>query len=178
MFDVRVDGEERQNLGHYYLASPGNVSVDGWMVSLSANVAKRVRGTVEYSTSNAQWAESPEVASIGLTASSAVRTGQERFHDVTTSVETEISETATRLFVFYRFNTAFTAAEAIDSTPGFDSRFDVRVHQGLPFLGFLNVDWELLLAVRNLDVRRAAHRAAAEAHRWRGHGPVLVVLRF
>lgn len=150
MFDVRVDGEERQNLGHYYVASPGNVSVQGWAVSLSAAVADRVRGSIGYAIATADWAGSPEVATIGLTAASAVRTGQERFHDLTTAVETDIAETGTRLYVFYRVNTAFARADADDPTAAVGSRFDVRVQQGLPFLGFTNVDWELLLAVRNL----------------------------
>ena len=150
MFDVRVDGKERQNLGHYYVASPGNVSVDGWVVGFSAAVAEHVRGSIDYTLANARWNGSPEVPTIGLTAASAVRTGQERFHDLTTTVETEIAETATRLYVLYRFNTAFARADAHDPTSGFNSRFDVRVHQGLPFLGFTNVNWELLVAVRNL----------------------------
>ena len=30
------------------------------------------------------------------------------------------------------------------------ARFDVQIHQGLPFLAFTRARWELLLAVRNL----------------------------
>ena len=150
MFDVHVDGQERQNLGHYYVASPGNVSVEGWTVSLTGAVADRLRGTVDYTVSRARWIASPEISTIGLTAASAVRPGQERLHDVITSIETEIPETATRLFIFYRFNTAFAQTDPRNLTSGFNSRFDVRVHQGLPFVRFMSVDWELLLAVRNL----------------------------
>jgi hypothetical protein len=30
------------------------------------------------------------------------------------------------------------------------TRFDVQVHQGLPFLNFSNAQWTMLVAVRNL----------------------------
>ncbi len=150
LFDVRVGGESVPNLGHYYVATPGSVNVDGWGVSLTADVSSRIRGSVDYAVARAQWGASPQTAGIALSAASAARTGEERYHDVTTSVETDIPETRTRLYVFYRLNSAFALAESEAATPGFDSRFDVRVHQGLPFLAFTNVDWELLFAVRNL----------------------------
>ena len=33
--------------------------------------------------------------------------------------------------------------------PTYDSRFDVQVHQSLPFMDFSTARWEMLLAVRN-----------------------------
>lgn len=150
LFDVRVGDEPVPQLGHYYVATPGSVNVDGWSVSLSADVSSRVRGSVDYAMARARWHPSLQTAEIAQSAASAVRVGDERYHDVTTSVETDIPETATRLFVFYRLNSAFAMANSEIPSSGFDSRFDVRVHQGLPFLAFRNVDWELLFAVRNL----------------------------
>lgn len=150
VFDPRVEGEPLPNLGHYYVASPGGTMVDGWAVRLTADVSKRIRGAVDYAVANGAWSESPEITTLARSAASAVRLGDERFHDLTTSVEADISETSTRLFVFYRLNSAYALEAAESASTGFDGRFDVRVHQGLPFMGFTNVDWEFLLAIRNL----------------------------
>jgi hypothetical protein len=79
-----------------------------------------------------------------------IRNAREDFHDVTTSVETEIPETATRVFVLYRINTAFTSGDTTEPEPGLDGRFDVQINQSLPFLQFTNTQWEVLVAVRNI----------------------------
>jgi hypothetical protein len=148
LFGVRVVSDPRSDLGHYYVGNAGNVELDGWAVSLSHSLAKRLRGAVDYTVARATWSLSPEAALISLWAPSAARQAEE-FHDVTTSVETEIPETATRVFVVYKINTAFTRPDDSEG-PGADARFDVQVNQALPFMPFTSTQWEVLLAVRNL----------------------------
>ena len=98
----------------------------------------------------------------------------EEFHDLTTSVETEIPETATRVRVRCRMNTAYAQSEADVIGPGLDARFDIQVKQALPFLAFDHSSWEVLVAVRSLfertvgrsfRVRRVTRGSAAEANR-------------
>jgi hypothetical protein len=72
----------------------------------------------------------------------------DRIHDVATSVETELPETSTRIVVLYRVSNAFARRRA-DDEGSLDSRFDVQVHQSLPFLDFSTAKWEMLLGVRN-----------------------------
>ena len=68
---------------------------------------------------------------------------------MTTSVETEIPETATRVFFLYKLNSAF--ARGADPThSSLDSRFDLQVNQALPFMPFGSTRWEVLVGVRNL----------------------------
>ena len=75
------------------------------------------------------------MAAIAVWAPDAIRPQNEDVHDVTTSVETEIPETATRVFFLYRLNTAF--ARGADPThSSLDSRFDLQVNQALPFMPF------------------------------------------
>ena len=50
----------------------------------------------------------------------------------------------------YRISTAYTRGDVERPDPGGSARFDVQIHQGLPFLAFTRARWELLLAVRNL----------------------------
>jgi hypothetical protein len=71
-------------------------------------------------------------------------------HDVTATVESVVTPTATRLFVIYKLNAAFDAARELGAVSGTNTRFDVQVNQSLPFLNFSNAQWEMLVAVSNL----------------------------
>ena len=102
---------------HYYLANARGLDAAGWGVSLSHELAGRVRGAVAYSVTRSQW-EPWRGAWFLPQAASVWRTGPERFHDVTTSVEAEIPETATSVFVLARVNTAFSRAAAMSVGPG------------------------------------------------------------
>ena len=140
----------RSDFGHYFVANGGNVDADGWGVTVSRRLAGRVSGSVDYSYTRATWQPSADTALIAAHAPTAARLGTEQFHDVTTSVRTDIPETSTRVFVLYRVNTAYAQAEQDLVMPGFDARFDVQVKQRLPFQPFESSDWEFLLSVRNL----------------------------
>ena len=64
-------------------------------------------------------------------------------------VETMIEGTDTRVIAFCRVN----RLSAPELRPGAstNTRFDVQVSQGLPFLGAITrADWDVLVAVRNL----------------------------
>lgn len=137
------------SLGHYYVMAVGDLSTRGWSVSVSRPIIAGVRGSVDYSQTTTR--RSPTDDSAEWT--SWVVGGQPasvRFHDVTTSLETDIRQTATRLFVLYKINTGFAREGADELTPGLDARFDVQVNQALPFMAFTSADWEVLVAVRNL----------------------------
>jgi hypothetical protein len=113
-------------------------------------IAHRLRGTVDYTITTAHWQPSAQAPLLDVFAPSAVRTGQERMQDVTTSLETEVPVTATRIFAMYRINTAYAAPAFTDAPPQLAARFDVQVTQALPFLNFSSAQWEALVGVRNL----------------------------
>lgn len=139
----------RRSVGHYFVATAGAVNADGWGVRLSSPELKRVRGSIDYSVTTARWLSRGDATEIGAWAPAAIRAAHERFHDVTTSVETEIPETATRVFVLYRINSGYTRSDTSLSLPGLDARFDVQINQGLPF-GLGGTQWEVLFGLRNL----------------------------
>ena len=149
VFGQRLDARPRGDIGHYYVANAGNVTADGWRVTVARSVSGRVHGSVDYTVTQARWSPLAGAAALGTWAPSAARTGLERVHDVTTSVTTAIPETATRVFAVYRLNTAFSQADA-NPLPGADLRFDVQITQALPFVPFNSSQWEVLVAVRNL----------------------------
>jgi hypothetical protein len=138
-----------QSVGHYYVANAGSLGADGWAVRLSSQANKRLSGSIDYSYTRAQWLGRGSMADIARWAPASIRPTTENLHDVTTSLSTEIPETATRVFVFYKINTGYTKADTALVHPGLDARFDIQVNQSLPFdLG--GTRWEVLVGVRNL----------------------------
>ena len=139
-------------LGHYFVGNTGDVNASGLSAGVRAAFAHRVHGSVEYSVTNAQSLRSSESAYLLLLAPSALRPDRERIHDVSTSLETEVPETSTRVVVLYRMTSANprTAVSASTVAPmPIDSRFDVQVRQSLPFMDFSSAKWEMLVGVRN-----------------------------
>ncbi len=156
IFDA-VPGRVEAPLGHYYVATAGNIDARGWGVGMTQEVPGYLRGSIEYTVSTAYWAQVGDGSIVRAVRSLPL--SAERVHDLHTSVEATIPQTATRLFATYRVNTAFWSAEPdahLRSTA--NARFNVRVNQALPFLRFSNTDWEALVDVRNMF-----REAAAEA---------------
>jgi len=149
LFGLPVNGGPKSP-GHYFVASGGDVEAQGWVVSLSSAPSQRVRGSVDYSVGRATWISRGDMASIALWAPSAIRPHSEDVHDLTTSLETDVPQTATRVFVLYKVNNAF--ARGPDPTrPTLDYRFDVQVNQALPFMPFSGTArWEVLVGLRNV----------------------------
>jgi hypothetical protein len=161
VFDQRIDDQTvtvfglrrdtPSSLGHYYVGAAGDANVRGVGVTLTHAWSPHIRGSVDYSIASAEWtgvSSEREFAVLQQWVPSAVRVN-ERIHDVTTSLETEIPQSATRVVVLYKLNDAFAAYDRIDP-PGFGARFDVRVTQALPFMNFRTSQWEMLVGVRNV----------------------------
>ena len=140
--------ESRRSVGHYYVASAGAVEADGWAVRLGTLSTGRVRGSFEYSRTTAHWLSRGDVAALTTWSPTVFRETSDELHDITTSIETDIPETATRVFVLYKLNTGFTRGpDALG--PGLDGRFDLQVNQALP-VSLAGTKWEVLVGLRNL----------------------------
>ena len=149
LFGVPINGGPNAP-GHYFVASAGDVDAEGWAFSLSSAPGRRIKGVVDYSVSRAHWVSRGDMAAIAAWAPSAIRAQTEDVHDLTASVETEVPQTATRLFVLYKVNSAFARGDD-PSRPALDYRFDVQVNQALPFMPFSSAArWEVLVGLRNL----------------------------
>jgi hypothetical protein len=152
LFGINLAGAPASD-GNYFLTNVGNIDASGLSAGIRAAFANRVHGSVEYSLTRARLngLDSDSRAYLLVFAPSAVRPRGERIHDIATSIETEVPETATRVVVIYRLSSAFAHAPAspASSSPSLDTRFDVQVRQSLPFLDFSSAKWEMLVAVRN-----------------------------
>jgi hypothetical protein len=146
MFRVAPVGEP-QSLGHYYVANAGAFDASGWGMTLSTPAGARLRGSVDYSVTRARW--TAQNITLGAAVPAALRPQTEDIHDITTSLHTDIPETATRFYLLYRVNTAFTRGNPDAPRAGIDGRFDMQVNQALPF-ALAGTKWEVLVGLRNL----------------------------
>jgi hypothetical protein len=152
LFGINLAGAPASD-GNYFLSNVGNIDASGLTAGVRAAVANRVHGSIEYSLTRGSLngLDGDNRAYLLVFAPSAVRPRGERIHDIATSIETEVPETATRVVVLYRLSSAFahSPASPASSSPSLDTRFDVQVRQSLPFLDFSSAKWEMLVAVRN-----------------------------
>ncbi len=150
VFGVAVPGTAAASIGHYYVASGGDLEARGWGVGVSRSVTDALRASVDYTQVNSTWLRrSPDEAVLATVAGSLLRGSHDRFHDLTTSIESVVPATDTRVFVIYKINSGL-AGDAGSRTPRVGARFDLQINQALPFLQFTSAQWEMLIAVRNL----------------------------
>ena len=134
--------------GQYLVARAGSVAVSGWAAGASGALFGVLNGTVEYARMSADWSSIGRTRGLRRFASSTVRDRRERLDDVTATVEARMNDARTRVSVAYRANTAFSGGDG--GTPRFGGRFDVQLHQALPYHPLPNSRLELLFAVRTL----------------------------
>ena len=145
LFGIDVPGAPAAHLGHYFITNAGDVDASGLSAGVRAAIASRVHGSVEYTVTRARWTSGGDAVYAMLLAPSAVNAETNRIHNVATSVETEVPETATHVVFLYRVSNAFAGSER----QSLDARFDMQVRQSLPFLDFSSAKWAMLVAVRN-----------------------------
>ena len=140
-----VTSQGATDVGHYYVASAGDLQAQGWGVSLSRVLNDHLRGTIHYTQARTNFGNtSPDWPVLLIPTTSNKVKNYDRLHDVTTSMKADIEQTDTQVMVVYSF---ITNSQSLLKTT--KTRFDVQVHQALPFLNFTNANWEMLLALRN-----------------------------
>ena len=94
------------NVGHYYVASAGDLQAHGWGVSLSRALNEHLRGRVHYTQARTNFGNtSPDWPVLLIPTPSDKVNNYDRLHDVTTSMEADIEQTDTRVMVVYSFIT-------------------------------------------------------------------------
>ena len=148
IFGVDRPGGALSRTGHYFVGGAGDYVANGAAVSVRREIGRFVTGAVEYTNTAVTWtAAGQDRTAIRSVAAMALRAARERVNDVRTSINAEIPQTATRLIVIYRVLQS-SAADDVSARLS-AARFDVQVHQTLPFLRFTNAQWAALVAVQN-----------------------------
>ncbi len=149
VFGADVPDFPASKLGHYVVGTVGDADANGGSVALRSALGSRVRGSVAYSTAMARMTPAADLKYLILLSPSTIRRHAERIQDVTTTFETDVPETSTRVLVLYRIGNAYARPGELVDNQRFDSRFDIQVRQSLPFLDFTCARWEMLVAIRN-----------------------------
>ena len=94
-------------LGHYVVGNAGDAQATGATVALRSAIAGRVHGSIAYTAARAQVMPGNDLGYVIVVAPNAGSALPERLHDVTTSIETEVPETSTRVVILYRVGNAY-----------------------------------------------------------------------
>jgi hypothetical protein len=148
---------QSSDLGHYRVAQAGEVDVDGWSAGIDGVIVGSLSGAIEYSHLFADWRSTGRTRGLRLVAPSMLRPSAERVHDVVASLDAAFNNSKTRMQVVYRYSSAFSSDEG-GRVPEPGSRFDVQMHQELPYRPSGDGRVELIFAVRTLfrDVHNGA----------------------
>ena len=148
LFGHTPPGTSAKGVAHYYVGSAGDVEVNGWSVSVSRAMGPRLRASVDYTQLASRWlGESPDARKLSLVAILPRLNDRERFHDVTTSIDSTLPVTDTHVWLLYKLNSRFAAH---DPASRVGARFDLQLTQAVPFLNFAGAEIEMLMAVRSL----------------------------
>lgn len=152
LFGVEEPNQPVSPQGHYFVGNAGNTIVSGCAATVRAALASWLTGSVEYSVAQGELSPTRDVGYLAAAAPSAIGQSAERIHNLSTTIETKLPETATRVIVLYRVGNGYArplSADLGSVRPGTDSRFDVQLRQSLPFMNFTSAKWEMLVGVRN-----------------------------
>jgi hypothetical protein len=128
-----------------WITNGSDLSTRGIALTVGHQILKSVGASVTYTYGQAQR------SGTGFDPGVFMNFRDAHFQDVTGRMEAVFDGSETRLVAFYRINTLRSRGEGISPQSVMNSRFDVEIRQGLPFLGALTrADWELLVAMRNL----------------------------
>jgi hypothetical protein len=140
--------DDASQVGHYYIASPGSVELDGWLIGVSGELAPGFVATIDYAATSAMWHRGESRMALRRAVRSAARSGAEQLHDVTATLDARVPLTDTRVSVALRVNSGFSHPFA--TVPGIGSRFAVEVRQLLPVRVLGHGELNLLLSARTL----------------------------
>lgn len=143
LFDSRTTSAP----GHYRVAQSGDARLTGWSVAYEGTILPRVAGRLEYSQVEGDWDTLGRTRGLRRSVPSVLRPEFERVHDFLAELEASIRD-ATRLTILYRVSNGYSQAGQRAPHPG--GRFDVELHQGLPYQPAAGSQLELIFAVRTL----------------------------
>jgi Carboxypeptidase regulatory-like domain/TonB dependent receptor-like, beta-barrel len=141
--------DEASAVGHYYVATPGTVSIEAWQVRVGGQLASGLRGTIGYAVVDANWIRGRYSRTVVFRAPSVIRPDRERLHDFTATLDASLAE-STQLTIDYRFDNVFSRLRRDGRRPAPGHRFVVLLHQALPYQPIRDGRLEAVFSMRTM----------------------------
>jgi hypothetical protein len=141
--------ESRSAVASLRILNGGAVQARGMGVSVGHRFGDVVSGSLAYTFGHSS---RDFVVLDPMTTAAVLAYHETGFHDVVARVDTFIEGTDTRLSAYYRINALQPETDMKGANHCLtNTRFDIQLNQGLPFLqGLTRAEWGVLVAVRNL----------------------------
>jgi hypothetical protein len=138
----------------------GPVATRAVGMTFSRHFGDAFSGSLTYTYGQSRRGQVPDGDWISGLRPAAASFRQADFHDLEAHIQTFIDFTDTRLEAYWRINALNSESEGLGGSPGSpmatNTRFDIQLTQGLPFLQPLTrADWEVLVSFRNLFYERS-----------------------
>ena len=139
-----------------HMFNVGPLAARGVGFTVGHHFGDAVNGSLTYTYGQARRSGLPVGDGIVGMQPASASFRQAHFHDLEARLETFIDLTDTRLQAFCRINALNPQSDGPGGNGSFaNTRFDIQLTQGLPFLQPLTrADWEVLVAFRNLFYER------------------------
>ena len=136
-------------VGHYYIASPGDVTADGWAIALAGALGSHMTGRLEYTARQSDWMPVTRLVSLSRVSPSSIRTGGSG-HDLTASIDAAIPRSVTHISMALRLSDEFSAPTRDGYQPIVAGRFKLEIQQQLPYHPVRGGELNLVVTVRTL----------------------------
>jgi len=137
-------------VGHYYIATAGNVDVVGWRIRVTGEVLENVRAGVEYASGQAHWTGTRTAGALRSAAPAFARRGMNQISDLRASLDMSVPRSATHVALVYRLNTADRGPHSRTAAPIGEGRFNLELSQRLPYQPLDSGMLNLLFTLRTL----------------------------
>lgn len=138
----------------------GQIATRGVGLTISRHLGDAFSGSLSYTYGQSRRGARPDGDGMSGLWPATASFRQADFHDLEAHFQTFIDVTDTRLDASWRINALNSESDSFGANPGnpmaTNTRFDIQLTQGLPFLQPLTrAEWEVLVTVRNLFYERS-----------------------
>jgi hypothetical protein len=139
-----------RDVGHYHVASTGDVDVFGWRFRLAGGLSEHVDASVEYASGQARWSGTRVAGVLRRQAPSVARRGREHVSELRAGLDIDVALTATEILFAYRVNTARPKDVTSSQQPIASDGLTLQLRQRLPYQPLYHASLTLLFTFDTL----------------------------
>jgi hypothetical protein len=143
--------DEASEIGHYYVATPGSLRMDGWRARVSGDLHEHLHGSVALVSGRAEWTPRPGAwMALHREAPAVVRRGIDAVADLQSSLAVDVPATSTSVAFDYRMSLARRQEPNVSARVVRIARINLELRQQLPYQPRHSGEWTVLFTFRTL----------------------------